>query len=157
MKQIIRLTESDLTRIVKRVINEEKKSKQDVLKNFILRDGWKEVADKIGGFDVLYKHAFNNDYNNFLDLYGNLDISTNKEYSWDLYCIPNYFCPFYYRPDSNEAMISNDKLWSFFQEGLNYTDSEIILTLKKWLSDTYGLKATRLSPFSTISPDNPYN
>ncbi len=34
----------------------------DVLKKHVLKYGWEEVADRIGGFDTLYKHAFNNDY-----------------------------------------------------------------------------------------------
>ena len=73
MKKIIKLTESDLTRIVKRVIKEEKSSKQDVLKKQVLKHGWKSVANMIG-FDNLYKIGFNNDYNEFLSLFNNLDI-----------------------------------------------------------------------------------
>ncbi len=68
MKRTIKLTESDITRIVKRIIKEEKLSKQDMLKKHVLKNGWKEVAERMGGFDKLYKFGFNNDYNEFLKL-----------------------------------------------------------------------------------------
>jgi predicted transcriptional regulator len=48
MKRIIRLTESDLTRIVKRVINEEKKNKKEM--------DWKKMGFKS-----------NEEYQKFLD------------------------------------------------------------------------------------------
>jgi hypothetical protein len=48
MKKVIRLTESDLTRIVRRVINEEKKNKKEM--------DWKKM-----GFES------NDDYQKFLD------------------------------------------------------------------------------------------
>jgi hypothetical protein len=46
MKKIIRLTESDLTRIVKRVINERRLSAHDLIKDMTLRD----VADVVNKF-----------------------------------------------------------------------------------------------------------
>ena len=71
--KIIKLTESDLTRIVKKVIKEQKQSKQDVLKKQVIKNGWESVSEMIG-FDNLYKFGFNNDYNEFLNLFNNLDI-----------------------------------------------------------------------------------
>jgi hypothetical protein len=46
MKKIIRLTESDLTRIVKRVVNERRLSAHDLIKDMTLRD----VADVVNKF-----------------------------------------------------------------------------------------------------------
>ena len=46
MKKIVRLTESDLTRIVKRVINERRLSAHDLIKDMTLRD----VADVVNKF-----------------------------------------------------------------------------------------------------------
>ena len=46
MKKIIRLTESDLTRIVKRVVNERRLSAHDLIKDMTLRD----VADVVNAF-----------------------------------------------------------------------------------------------------------
>ena len=41
MKKVIRLTESDLTRLVKRVVNESSKNKMDELKEYL-----KELKDE---------------------------------------------------------------------------------------------------------------
>ena len=46
MKKIIRLTESDLTRIVKRFVNEIRLSAHDLIKDMTLRD----VADVVNKF-----------------------------------------------------------------------------------------------------------
>lgn len=46
MKKIIRLTESDLTNIVKRVIKEN--SMRDDLIQMIKDDGWKSTAELVG-------------------------------------------------------------------------------------------------------------
>jgi len=111
MKRIIKLTESDITRIVKRVIKEEKLSKQDILKKHVLKNGWREVANRIGGFDILYKHAFNNDYNEFLNLFNNLEVVQSEE-----------------RPN-----------WMLYRGiGLKYYETQDIM--KKWLDEVYNLR-----------------
>jgi len=72
--------------LIRRILKEEKLSKQDVLKKHVLKSGWNEVADRIGGFDNLYKHAFNNDYNEFLNLFNNLEVVQSEERpNWMLY------------------------------------------------------------------------
>jgi len=51
VKKIIRLTESDLTHIVKRVINEN--SKRDIFIELIKKNGWDEAAKYVGGIENL--------------------------------------------------------------------------------------------------------
>jgi hypothetical protein len=51
MKKIIRLTESDLTRIVKRVIKEN--NTKDSLIAMIKDDGWEKTSDIVGGSENL--------------------------------------------------------------------------------------------------------
>ena len=65
MKRVIKLTESDITRIVKRIIKEEKLSKQDLLKKYLLKYGWKDITERVGGFDNLIKLAFNGEIGEF--------------------------------------------------------------------------------------------
>ena len=141
MKRVIKLTESDITRIVKRVIKEEKLSKQDVLKKHVLKNGWKEVAERIGGFDILYKHAFNNDYDEFLNLFNNLEVVQSEEN-------PNYTL---YRFEKGENMMIYDKendyvyinyhiIWSFFGDGIDLKYREIQDIMKKWLGEVYNLR-----------------
>ena len=51
--KIIRLTESDFTRIVKKVIKENS-LRQDLIQQ-IKEDGWKSVSGFVGGIDNLKK------------------------------------------------------------------------------------------------------
>ena len=53
--KIIRLTESDLSRIVKQVIKENEK--KDTLINMIKEDGWMSVSEMVGGSDNLKRFS----------------------------------------------------------------------------------------------------
>ena len=53
MKRTIKLTESDLTNLVKRIVNESKNSES--LKDMIKTDGWENTSDIVGGSENL-KH-----------------------------------------------------------------------------------------------------
>lgn len=53
MKQIIKLTESDSTMIVNKVIREQKHSKEDVLRKYISTNGLDFVIDMIGVDNVV--------------------------------------------------------------------------------------------------------
>ena len=143
MKRIIKLTESDITRIVKRVIKEEKSSKSDVLKKHVLKYGWKEVTERIGGFDKLYKFAFNNDYNEFLNLFNNLEV-VRSEYQpkWVLYRFEEGNNMMVYYEDGGRINVNFDVIWSFFSHGIDiqYHDTEKII--KKWLEDVYNLRVS---------------
>ena len=53
MKKIVRLTESDLTNIVKTVIKEN--AAKDSLIDIIKEDGWEETSELVGGYENLKK------------------------------------------------------------------------------------------------------
>ena len=138
--KIIKLTESDLTRIVKRVIKEEKSSKQDVLKKQVLKHGWEFVANMIG-FDNLYKIGFNNDYNEFLNLFNNLDIvQSEKNPDQMLYRFEKGKNMMVYDRKNGYIYINYDDVWAFFSKviGLNY--SEIRKIMMMWLDEVYNLR-----------------
>ena len=141
MKRVIKLTESDITRIVKRIIKEEKLSKQDVLKKHVLKNDWEEVAERIGGFDNLYKHAFNNDYNEFLNLFNNLEVVQSEERpNWMLYRFEKGKNIMIYDKIDEDVFINYDVIWSFFQRGIgiNYNVTQVIM--KTWLGKDYNLR-----------------
>jgi hypothetical protein len=141
MKRIIKLTESDITRIVKRIIKEEKLSKQDVLKNHVLKNGWDEVADRIGGFDNLYKHTFNNDYNEFLKLYSNLEVVRSEENpNYTLYRFEKGKNMMIYDEKDNNIHIDYDAIWSFFEDGIELNYGETRSIISKWLDEVYNLR-----------------
>ncbi len=138
MKRIIKLTESDITRIVKRVIKEEKSSKIDVLKKHVLKYGWEDVAERIGGFDILYKHAFNNDYNEFLNLFNNLEVVQSEERpNWMLYRFEKGKNIMVYDKKNEDVHINVDVIWSFFQRGIGLKYYETQDIMKKWLDEVY--------------------
>jgi len=141
MKRVIKLTESDITRIVKRIIKEEKSSKQDVLKNHVLKNGWEEVAERIGGFDTLYKHAFNNDYNEFLNLFNNLEVvQSEQKPNWMLYRFEKGKNMMIYDKKNEYVYINNDVIWSFFDGGIRLNHHEIQEIMEMWLDKVYNLR-----------------
>ena len=147
MKKVIKLTESDLTRIVKRVIKEEKSSKQDVLKKQVLKHGWKSVANMIG-FDNLYKIGFNNDPMEFLNLFNNLEVVQSKEKpNWTLYLFEGGNNMMIYNRKNEYVYIVYDVIWSFFSDGigLNYDETQNIM--RKWLNEKNNLRG--VIPFFT--------
>ena len=149
MKRVIKLTESDITRIVKRVIKEEKLSKQDVLKKHVLKNGWEEVAERIGGFDNLYKHAFNNDYNEFLNLFNNLEVvQSEEEPNLMLYRFEKGKNMMIYNKENEYVYIHFQLIWSFFENGIdiNYVETQSIMM--KWLDEVYNLRG--VTPFEDI-------
>ena len=113
--KIIKLTESDLTRIVKRVIKEEKLSKQDVLKKQVLKHGWETVSNMIG-FENLYKIGFNNDYNEFLNLFNNLEVVQSKEKpNWTLYRFEKGNNMMIHNRESGVVFMNYTNIWSFLK------------------------------------------
>ena len=141
MKRIIKLTESDITRIVKRVIKEEKLSKQDVLKKHVLKSGWEEVAERIGGFDNLYRIGFNNNPMEFLNLFNNLEVVQSEEQpNWVLYRFEKGEKMMIYNKENDVVYINYNVIWSFFELGidLNYDDTQDIMEM--WLDKVYNLR-----------------
>ena len=141
MKRVIKLTESDITRIVKRVIKEEKLSKQDVLKKHVLKSGWEEVAERIGGFDNLYRIGFNNNPMEFLNLFNNLEVVQSEEQpNWVLYRFEKGEKMMIYNKENDVVYINYNVIWSFFELGidLNYDDTQDIMEM--WLDKVYNLR-----------------
>ena len=80
MKKIVKLTESDLTHIVKRVINEN--SKRDNIIQMIKEQGWFDVSEYVGGDKNLAKLAFNNNPMDFLHMFDDLNVFESEENKW---------------------------------------------------------------------------
>jgi hypothetical protein len=145
MRKVVKLTESDLTRIVKKVIKEQKQTKQDVLKKQVLKNGWESVSEMIG-FDNLYKFGFNNDYNEFLNLFNNLVIEhKDDDFSWVVYRGYGGGWLMMLHKRDKEIFINSNIIWSFL-ERLGFGKIKIKKIIKKWLSEVYGL--TEINPIS---------
>ena len=135
--------------LIRRILKEEKLSKSDVLKKHVLKNGWEEVAERIGGFDNLYKHAFNNDYNEFLKLFSKLDVVQSEEKpDLMLYRFEKGDNIMIYDKENDYVYINNDVIWSFFDHGIGIKYSEILDIMMKWLHDVYNLRG--VIPISNV-------
>ena len=139
MKKIIRLTESDLTNIVKRVIKENalKSSLIDMIKN----DGWKEATDMVGGEKNLIKLLNINTPMNFLHLFDDLDVVQSEQNpDWTLFRYkPKKNLMIYNRKNDN-VYINYDEIWEVLEDVFNLEYSEIKDLTKEWLFEVYNLR-----------------
>jgi hypothetical protein len=140
MKKIIRLTESDLTHIVKRVINEN--SKRDIFIELIKKNGWDEAAEYVGGAKNLKKLTGINDPMEFLNLFNDLNVDmgdngrgifTNDEGDRIITISPNSMGKVFASVDSNA-------IWAPFRHLFPATNVETANLIRRWLKEVYGIK-----------------
>jgi hypothetical protein len=144
MKKIIRLTESDLTNIVKRVIKES--AVKDSLIDMIKDEGWESAVELVGGRVNLKKLVGIESPIDFLNLFNDLDVIDSEE---------NPNLTLFRYEIGNNLMVHDDefdfvyinygKIWSFLEKvfGLNY--SEIQELTQEWLGEVYDLKGVYTS------------
>jgi hypothetical protein len=117
------------------------KNHKEILRQKVLKHGWQDVDEMVGGFDILYKHAFNNDYNEFLNLYSDLEVVQSEERpNWTLYRFEKGENVMIYDKENDYVYINNHVIWSFFKDGigLNYVETQDVM--KKWLDESYNLR-----------------
>lgn len=143
MKKIIRLTETDLTNIVKRVIEEN--SAKDSLIDMIKDEGWDSATELVGGSKNLIKLIGVNTPMEFLHLFDDLDIVQSEEK-------PDSTL-FRYKPEHNIMIFDRknrivytdyDNIWSVLEDGFDLNKSEIYELTKEWLSEVYNLRSIQI-------------
>jgi hypothetical protein len=144
--KIIRLTESDLTNIVKKVIKEN--SLRDDLTQQIKKDGWKSAAELVGGIKNLKKLIGVETPEDFLNLFNDLEVVQSEEDSiYTLFRYEKGINMISYDGNSNRVYIDYYVIWKFLKEGFGLKYSEIQDIIKYWLESTYNLRGT--IPFYT--------
>jgi hypothetical protein len=139
MKKIVRLTESDLTNIVKRVIKENEK--KDTLINMIKEDGWVPTSEMVGGSDNLKRLSEINTPMKYLNLFNDLNSTTDElRPSWEMF--------FYNENNPIMMLISNtsegEKVYmsvgfmDTFLTAFDLTMGDSKEYIKNWLSNSYG-------------------
>ena len=139
MKKTIRLTESDLTRIVKQVIKE--KERKETLINMIKEDGWMSVSEMVGDSDNLKRLTEIDTPMKYLNLFNDLNSMTDDvRPSWEMF--------FYYENDPIMMLISNNSEGNKTYMGVGFMDTFLTafdLTredskeyIKNWLYNSYG-------------------
>jgi hypothetical protein len=136
MKNIIRLTETQLTNMVKRIVNESTAS--EALKDMVKTDGWKETSKLVDGPENLAKIVFNNDpleYLNGLDLH-------KVRYTNDpnrVHFVDHKESNFLLSPLSQRTVSVNyDNIYEFLYKGFKIKDDKVKKLLKNWLNDKQG-------------------
>ena len=138
--KIIRLTESDFTRIVKKVIKENS-LRQDLIQQ-IKEDGWKSTSELVGGYENLKKLVGFKTPMDFLHLFDDLNVINSEEKPYLTlfrYEIGNKLMV--YNSVNNVVYINYNKIWRgleivFFE--LN--DFEIQELTQEWLYEVYDLR-----------------
>ena len=138
--KIIRLTESGLTNIVKKVIKEN--DAKDFLIDTIKEDGWKSASELVGGYENLKKLVGIKTPMDFLHLFDDLNVINSEEkpnLTLFRYEIGNKLMV--YNSVNNVVYINYNKIWRgleivFFE--LN--DFEIQELTQEWLYEVYDLR-----------------
>ena len=138
--KIIRLTESDITNIVKKVIKEN--DAKDFLIDTIKEDGWKSASELVGGYENLKKLVGIKTPMDFLHLFDDLNVINSEEkpnLTLFRYEIGNKLMV--YNSVNNVVYINYNKIWRgleivFFE--LN--DFEIQELTQEWLDEVYDLR-----------------
>jgi hypothetical protein len=139
MKKIIKLTESDLTRIVKRIIKEND-VKMDLI-DTIKDEGFKSASEMVGGSEILMKLLGVKTPMDFLHIVDDLDVvQSEKNQDRTLFRYKPYHNLMIYDKKTGVVYVSYDDIWSFLggNFGLNY--SEIQELIKEWLDEVYNLR-----------------
>ena len=145
-----------MKKLIRKVLTEErtKQDKQDKMRKLVFELGWKSVAKMFGGFDNFYTKVFNDDYNEFLELYSNLEVIDGNRESYKSKEIRMNGNPLIiFNIKDKEDMISKDKIWDFF-ENFGWENRKIEKFLIIWLKDTYEFTAYQSRPYWTLAPDN---
>ena len=131
------------------------KNHKEILRQKVLKHGWIDVAERIGGVDILYKHAFNNDYNEFLDLFNNLEVvQSEQEPNWTLYRFEKGKNIMICDKENETVYVNHHIIWSFFRNGIGFNYGETQDIMEKWLDEVYNLRGIRpltsfkMAPFS---------
>jgi hypothetical protein len=137
--KVIKITESDLTNIVKRVIKENaaKDSVIDMLKN----DGWQSAAELVGGIENLKRIVGIETPMDFLNIFTDLDVVQSKqEPNWTLFRYEKGNNMMIYDKKRKDFSLNNLVIWSFLKYGFGLNYSETQEVTKEWLDQVHNLR-----------------
>ena len=138
MKKVIRLTESDLGKIVKRVISE---SRVGLFKDLIKSHGINYVAQVVGGFDNLCGVLNINNPMDFLHLFDDLEqVKSEEREDMILFRYKKGHNYMVYDREDVVVYINYNDIWSFLEDkfGLSYYETQRIT--QDWLDEVYNLR-----------------
>ena len=138
--KVIRLTESDLTNIVKRVIKENS-VKYELIQ--MIKDGdWRSTAEMVGGAKNLKKLLDFNDPMDFLNLFNDLNVDmgdngrgifTNNDGDRIITISTNSMGKVF-------ASVDSHVIWAPFRYLFPATNADTANLIRRWLKEVYGIK-----------------
>jgi hypothetical protein len=149
MKKIVKLTESDLTNIVKKVIKEN--SAKNSLIDMIKEEGWGSASEMVGGVKNLKKLSSIETPTDFLNIFTDLDVVQSEEnHDWVLYRYEKGKIMMIYDRRIDLVFINDLNIWSFLKEGFHFNNPEIQEIMKEWLSEVYNLRGVTPSAGNAV-------
>jgi hypothetical protein len=147
--KIIKLTESELTNIVKRVIKEN--AAKDSLIDMIKYDGWESAAELVGGVKNLKRLMGIETPMDFLNIFTDLDVVQSKENpNWILYRYEKRNNMMFYNKKNDEVYINYSKIWQFLEESFGLDFNEIQEVMKEWLFEVYNLRGVTTDEYKNL-------
>jgi hypothetical protein len=149
MKKVIKLTESDLTNIVKRVIKEN--AAKDSLIDMIKEEGWRSTSELVGGYKNLSKLAFDNNPMEFLNLFNDMDVvKSEKVPNWTLYRYEKGNNIIIYNRKNGNTYVNYYKIWEFLEKGFGLDFDEIQELTNEWLFEVYNLSGVTTDEYKNL-------
>ena len=140
MKKIVKLTESDLTNIVKRVIREN--TTKDSLIDIIKNDGWGYAADLVGGDKNLKKLSGIIEPIDFLNLYNELNVNMNDNNTRGILTNNEGDRVISISTSKNNKVFAlvDTSIWYPLEFGFLHNNAITANLVRQWLKDVYGIK-----------------
>jgi hypothetical protein len=140
MKKIIKLTETDLTNIVKRIIREN--TAKDSLIDMIKNDGWGYAADLVGGDKNLKKLSGIVEPIDYLNFFNNLNVDMNDDNTRGILTNNEGDRVISISTSKNNKVFAlvDTSIWYPLEFGFLHNNAITANLVRQWLKDVYGIK-----------------
>ena len=139
MSRIIKLTESDLNQIVKRVIHE---SKADALVDMIKTNGWGPTSKLVGGNKNLKKLSGIIEPIDFLNLFNDLNVDMNDDNTRGILTNNegDRVISISFNSKGKVFASVDTSIWGPLAFNFLFNNAEVAKLVRQWLKDVYGIK-----------------
>jgi hypothetical protein len=155
MGKIVRLTDIDLTRIIKRVINEENSDLiNNKIKSIVKKFGFEKASEMVvGGADTIRQVLYNNDPYEFLNQFNNLIPVKSKFPDLTFYVNNRGKVLLYHFSDKiTNAAVHYDTIYHVLFKLFGLHSNEIQKILNNWLENTYNIVLTYHKSYNEMKP-----
>ncbi len=138
--KLIRLTESDLTNIVKKVIKEN--DAKDSLIDMIKYDGWGYASELVGGYKNLKKLSGIIEPIDFLNLFNDLNVDMNDDNTRGILTNNEGDRIISISTSKNNKLFAlvDTSIWYPLEFGFLHNNAMTANLVRQWLKDVYGIK-----------------